>query len=141
MKIKKPIILQTQRVVLLYGDFTYNNGDSVIVFTHENKNLEIPVDAIISGATLFGDSKKSIFQGSILLNEKSVPQIRDFLKQGNNLSVGNLVHKFWGINPPPCPQGTGQPECPPKTGIVAHFLDINLQSPVEAFSLPNIQSK
>ena len=127
---------KTQKVILLYGDFTYKKGDGEITITNEKNVLKIPVKSIISGANLFGDVKQDKYQGSLLLrgDGKLASQVRDFLKTGKDSRQGVFNANSWGINPPPCPPG--QPECPPKAGLIAHFFETNLGSPIEVISLP-----
>jgi hypothetical protein len=129
---------KTQKVVLLYGNYMYQQGKENIIFTNGKEELKIPFSSLIDGKSIAGDAKEGLHLGALLLKDdkKTTPQILDFIKKQGDfspISLTNGVKQPDLVNDPPCPPG--QPKCPPRPGLSAIFFDMNVGASISLWSM------
>jgi hypothetical protein len=129
-----PETIQTQKVILLYGNYSLINNNTLIELSDGANKLQIPVSALLDGKALFGDAIKNKFQGSLLFKDQGTlyAQINTFLQTAGARYSGNKLDPTGSqaITPPrtPPPCGTGQ--CPGLELYQVSTFEINVATPI-----------
>jgi hypothetical protein len=103
----------TQKVILLYGNYSMLSNNTIIEFADGNNKLQLPVSSLLDGKALFGNAASNKFQGSLMFKNEGTTyaQINTFLKlagarySGNKLSPAGTQAIVPPIAPPPCGSG------------------------------------
>ncbi len=134
---KKPPIQEpvTQKVILLNGNYFYKKGDENVIFTNGNQELKIPFSSLVDGKSLYGDSEGNHLGALLLKDEPKIAlAISDFMKidgKSSAISLTNGPGQPDIVNDPPCPPNQ---KCPPRHGITATFMEVNLGSNISVYS-------
>jgi hypothetical protein len=130
----KVAAVTTQKVILLYGNFSLANNNKDIKLSDGNNSLLLPVSSALDGKALFGDAKNNKFQGSLLFIDQGTTytQISNFLKlSGAGYSANKLDPSLaTGIVPPLNPPGCGVGGCPGMPSYQMHTFEINVAVPI-----------
>lgn len=131
----KVAAITTQKVILLYGNYSLVNNDKDIKLTNGNKSLLLPVSSLLDGKALFGDNKTNKFQGSLLFKDEGTTytQISDLLKAstGSSYSANKLDPTgSQGITIPRNPPGCGTGACPGIEMFQMSTFEINVAVPI-----------
>ncbi len=105
----------TQKVILLYGNYSMLSNNTIIEFADGNNKLQLPVSSLLDGKALFGNAANNKYQGSLMFKNEGTTysQINAFLKSagarysGNKLSASGNASIVPPIAPPPCGTGGG----------------------------------
>jgi hypothetical protein len=124
----------TQKVILLYGNYSIVNNDKDIKLSDGNNSLLLPVSSLLDGKALFGNNATNKFQGSLLFKDQGTTytQISNFLKlagarySGNKLLPDGSAGIFVPRNPPGC--GTGA--CPGIEFYQISTFEVNVAVPI-----------
>jgi hypothetical protein len=127
--------ITTQKVILLYGNYSIVNNDKDIKLTNGNKSLLLPVSSLLDGKALFGDNKTNKFQGSLLFKDEGTTyiQISNLLKvsTGTSYSANKLDPTgSQGIVIPRNPPGCGVGGCPGMPSFQMSTFEINVAVPI-----------
>jgi hypothetical protein len=126
--------ITTQKVVLLYGNFSIVNNNKDIKLVDGNNSLLIPVSSALDGKALFGSNPNNKYQGSLLFKDDGIisVQISKFLKlSGAGYSANKLDPTgSVGIIPPLNPPGCGVGGCPGKPSYQMHLFEVNVALPI-----------
>jgi hypothetical protein len=130
----KVAAITTQKVILLYGNYSIVNSDKDIKLSDGNNSLLLPVSSLLDGKALFGDAKNNKFQGSLLFIDQGTTytQISNFLKlSGLGYSASKLDPTgSMGIIIPRTPPGCGVGGCPGMPSYQMHTFEINVAVPI-----------
>jgi hypothetical protein len=130
----KVAAVTTQKVILLYGNFSLANNDKDIKLSDGNNSLLIPVSSLLDGKAFFGSNANNIFQGSLLFKDQGTTytQISNFLKlSGSGYSASKLDPTgSVGIIIPRTPPGCGVGGCPGMPSYQMHTFEINVAVPI-----------
>ena len=124
----------TQKVVLLYGNFSLVNNNKDIKLVDGNNSLLIPASSALDGKALFGSSANNKFQGALLFKDDGVIslQISKFLKlsgvgySANKLDPAGSTGIVITFNPPGC--GVGG--CPGRPSYQMYIMEVNTALPI-----------
>jgi hypothetical protein len=126
--------ITTQKVILLYGNYSIVNNDKDIKLSNGNNTLLLPVSSLLDGKALFGSNANNIFQGSLLFKDQGTTytQISNFLKlSGAGYSANKLDPTgSVGIIIPRTPPGCGVGGCPGKPSYQMHIFEVNVAVPI-----------
>ena len=126
--------ITTQKVVLLYGNFSLVNNNKDIKLVDGNNSLLIPVSSALDGKALFGSSANNKFQGALLFKDDGVIslQISKFLKlSGTGYSANKLDPAgSTGIVLPFNPPGCGVGGCPGRPSYQMYTMDVDMVVPI-----------
>ena len=130
------VAITTQKVILLYGNYSLVNNNQDIKLVDGNNSLILPVSSLLDGKALFGSNNTNNFQGALLFKDQGTTyaQINNFLKLGgiagysfNKLlpdgSAGIVVPR----NPPGCGLGGA---CPGRMSRQMYTMEVNISVPM-----------
>jgi hypothetical protein len=131
----KVAAVTTQKVILLYGNYSLVNNDKDIKLTEGNNSLLLPVSSLLDGKAMFGDAKNNKFQGSLLFKDQGTTytQIYNFLKlSGSGFSTNKLLPdgSVMGTTIPRNPPGCGVGGCPGMPSFQMHTFEVNIAVPI-----------
>ncbi len=125
----------TQKVILLNGNYFYKKGGENVIFTNGNQELKIPFSSLVDGKSLFGDSQGNHLGALLLKDDPTIAStINDFMKIDGKTSAISLTNGPGQpdiVNDPPCPPNQ---KCPPRHGVTATFMEVNLNSNISVSS-------
>jgi hypothetical protein len=124
--------ITTQKVILLYGNYSLVNNDQDIKLIDGNYSLTLPVSSLLDGKALFGSNNTNSFQGALMFKDQGTTytQISNFLKLGG--VAGYSANKLFpdgsaGIviprNPPGCGLGGA---CPGRMSRQMYTMEVNI---------------
>jgi hypothetical protein len=126
----------TQKVILLYSNYSIINKNQDIMLIDGNNTLTLPVTSLLDGKALFGSNNTNNFQGTLLFKDQGTTytQISNFLQAGgvagysfNKLlpdgSAGIVVPR----NPPGCGLGGA---CPGRMNRQMYTMEVNIAVPI-----------
>ncbi len=126
--------ITTQKVVLLYGNYSIVNNDKDLKLVDGNNSLLLPVSSLLDGKALFGSNPNNKFQGSLLFKDDGVVSVKisKFLKlSGAGYSVNKLDPTgSAGIVIPRNPPGCGVGGCPGKPSYQMYIMEVNVATPI-----------
>lgn len=126
--------ITTQKVILLYGNYSLVNNNQSIKLTDGNNSLLLPVSSLLDGKALFGSNATNKFQGSLLFKDQGTTytQISNFLKlAGARYSGSKLMPDgSQGIVIPKNPPGCGTGACPGIEFYQMHTFEVNIAIPI-----------
>lgn len=126
--------ITTQKVILLYGNYTLIKSNTLIQLADGNNILQIPVTALLDGKALFGSNTTNKFQGSLLFKDEGTTytQISNFLKLVGARYSGNklMPDGSQGIVIPRNPPGCGTGACPGIEFYQMHTFEVNIAVPI-----------
>jgi hypothetical protein len=126
--------ITTQKVILLYGNYSIVNNDKDIKLSDGNNSLLLPVSSLLDGKALFGSNATNKFQGSLLFKDQGTTytQISNFLKLAGVRYSGNklLADGSAGIVVPRNPPGCGTGACPGIELYQMHTFEVNIAIPI-----------
>ena len=130
----KVAAITTQKVILLYGNFSFVNNNKDIKLVEGNNSLLIPVSSALDGKALFGSNATNKFQGSLLFKDDGIISLKisKFLQlsgvgySANSLNPTGSVGIILPINPPGC--GVGG--CPGKPSYQMYIMEVNTATPM-----------
>ena len=124
----------TQKVILLYGQYSLVNNDKDIKLSDGNNSLLLPVSSLLDGKALFGSNANNKFQGSLLFKDEGTTytQISKFLQLAGARYSGNklLADGSAGIVVPRNPPGCGTGACPGIELYQMHTFEVNIAVPI-----------
>ena len=124
----------TQKVILLYGNYSLVNKDATIQLVDGKNTLQLPVSSLINGKALFGDNKTNTFQGPLLFKDDGTTYklISDFMKlSGSGYAADKLVlDGTQGIVIPRNPPGCGVGGCPGMPNFQMLTMEVNIAVPI-----------
>jgi hypothetical protein len=130
----KVAAVTTQKVVLLYGNFSLVNNNKDIKLVDGNNSILIPVSSALDGKALFGSNPNNKFQGSILFKDDGIISVKisKFLQlSGAGYSANKLDPTgSMGIVPPLNPPGCGVGGCPGRPSFQMHIFEVNVALPI-----------
>jgi hypothetical protein len=126
--------ITTQKVILLYGNFSLVNNNKDIKLVDGNNSLLIPVSSALDGKAIFGSNAYNKFQGSLLFKDDGIISVKisKFLKlsgagySANKLDPIGSVGIVLPFNPPGC--GVGG--CPGKSSYQMYLMEVNTATPI-----------
>ncbi|MEA5461834.1 hypothetical protein VB796_22380 [Arcicella sp. LKC2W] len=126
--------ITTQKVILLYGNYSLVKNNTLIELVDGNNVLQLPVSSLLDGKALFGDNATNKFQGPLLFkNEGSTYKlISSFLKlSGAGYSANKLSPDgSAGIVIPRNPPGCGVGGCPGMPSRQMLTMEVNIAVPI-----------
>ncbi|MEY4540010.1 MAG: hypothetical protein RLZZ306_1767 [Bacteroidota bacterium] len=130
----KVAAITTQKVILLFGNYSLVNNDKDIKLVDGNNSLLLPVSSLLDGKAMFGDAKNNKFQGSLLFKDEGTTytQISKFMKlSGAGYSANKLDPTgSAGIIIPRTPPGCGVGGCPGMPSYQMHTFEVNIATPI-----------
>ena len=124
----------TQKVILLYGNYSLVNNNQTIKLVDGNNSLLLPVSSLLDGKAMFGSNANNIFQGSLLFKDQGTTytQISNFMKlSGAGYSANKLDPSgSAGIVIPKNPPGCGVGGCPGMPTYQMHTFEVNIAMPI-----------
>ncbi len=130
----KVATVTTQKVILLYGNYSLINNNKDIKLIDGNNSLILPVSSLIDGKALFGSNPNNIFNGALLFKNQGTvyTQLNNFLKlSGGGYSSNVLDPSLFSIKTPPLnPPGCGVGGCPGRPSFQMSTFEINVAVPV-----------
>lgn len=126
--------ITTQKVILLYGNYSLVNNNQTIKLVDGNNSLLLPVTSLLDGKAMFGSNANNIFQGSLLFKDQGTTytQISNFMKlSGAGYSANKLDPSgSAGIVIPKNPPGCGVGGCPGMPAFQMHTFEVNIAMPI-----------
>ena len=126
--------ITTQKVVLLYGNFSLVNNNKDIKLIDGNNSILLPLSSLIDGKALFGSNPNNIYSGALLFKNQGTiyTQLSNFLKlSGSGYSSNVLDPGLFSIKTPPLnPPGCGVGGCPGRPSFQMSTFEINIAVPV-----------
>lgn len=130
----KVAAITTQKVILLFGNYSLVNNDKDIKLVDGNNSLLLPVSSLLDGKALFGSNANNKFQGSLLFKDEGTTytQISKFMKlSGAGYSANKLDPTgLAGIVIPRNPPGCGVGGCPGMPSYQMHTFEVNIAMPI-----------
>jgi hypothetical protein len=128
--------ITTQKVILLYGNYSLVNNNTTIELVEGNNVLQLPTTTLLDGKALFGSNTTNKFQGPLLFkNEGSTYKlISNFLKLSGAGYSRNLLDPAGslGIVIPRNPPGCGVGGCPGMPSRQMYTMEVNIAVPITA---------
>ena len=130
--------ITTQKVILLYGNYSLVNNNQDIKLIDGNNSLTLPVSSLLDGKALFGSNNTNSFQGALLFKDQGTTytQISNFLKLGgvagysfNKLLADGSAAIVPPRNPPGCGLGGS---CPGRMSRQMYTMEVNIAIPITA---------
>jgi hypothetical protein len=127
--------ITTQKVILLYGNYSLVNNNQTIKLVEGNNSLLLPVSSLLDGKAMFGSNATNQFQGSLLFKDQGTTytQIYNFLKlSGSGFSSNKLLPdgSVMGTTIPRNPPGCGVGGCPGMPSFQMHTFEVNIAVPI-----------
>ena len=126
--------ITTQKVVLLYGNYSIVNNDKDLKLVDGNNSLLLPVSSLLDGKALFGSNPNNKFQGSLLFKDDGIVSVKisKFLQlSGAGYSANKLDPTgSAGIVIPRTPPGCGVGGCPGRPSFQMYLMEINVGTPI-----------
>jgi hypothetical protein len=130
----KVAAITTQKVILLYGNYSLVNNNQTIKLVDGNNSLLLPITSLLDGKAMFGSNANNIFQGSLLFKDQGTTytQISNFMKlSGAGYSANKLDPSgSAGIVIPRNPPGCGVGGCPGMPSYQMHTFEVNIAMPI-----------
>jgi hypothetical protein len=126
--------ITTQKVILLYGNYSLVKNNTLIELVDGNNVLQLPVSSLLDGKALFGDNATNKFQGPLLFKDEgsTYKLISNFLKlSGAGYSANKLSPDgSAGIVIPRNPPGCGVGGCPGMPSRQMLTMEVNIAIPI-----------
>ena len=130
--------ITTQKIILLYSNYSIVNNDQDIKLIDGNNSLTLPVSSLLDGKALFGSNNTNSFQGALIFKDQGTTyaQINNFLKLGG--TAGYSFNKLLpdgstGITIPRNPPGCGLGgSCPGRMSRQMYTMEVNIAIPITA---------
>ncbi|MDZ7900002.1 MAG: hypothetical protein U5N85_18495 [Arcicella sp.] len=130
----KTAAVTTQKVILLYGNYSLVNNNKDIKLVDGNNSLLLAVSSLLDGKAMFGDNKTNKFQGSLIFKDEgsTYTQISKFLKMSGAGYSANKLDPTGsaGIVIPRNPPGCGVGGCPGMPSYQMHTFEVNITMPI-----------
>jgi hypothetical protein len=131
----KVAAITTQKVILLYGNYSLVNNNQSIKLIDGNSSLILPVSSLLDGKALFGSNNTNNFQGPLLFKDQGTTytQIYNFLKlAGAGFSSNKLLPdgSVMGTTIPRNPPGCGVGGCPGIISRQMYTMEVNIAVPI-----------
>ena len=104
-----PETIQTQKVILLYGNYSLINNNTLIELSDGANKLQIPVSALLDGKALFGDAiKNKLADFALVFGLKKMVRIERAIGAVATLDlVANGAGQILIFKPMNCGRATG----------------------------------
>jgi hypothetical protein len=130
----KVAAVTTQKVILLYGNYSLVNNDKDIKLVDGNNSLLLPVSSLLDGKAIFGNANTNKFQGSLLFKDEGTTytQISKFLKMATGRYSSNKLDPSGSnaANPPRTPPPCGTGACPGISLYQMHTMEVLIATPM-----------
>jgi hypothetical protein len=124
----------TQKVILLHGNYSLLNNNTIIELNNGNTKLQIPVSSLLDGAALFGNVVNNKFQGALLFKDAGTLKndIHNFLKiSGSKFNAIQLdATGTQATNPPRTPPICGSGSCIGGELYQMSIFEVNIATPI-----------
>jgi hypothetical protein len=126
--------ITTQKVILLYGNYSLVNNNQDIKLVDGNNSLLLPVSSLLDGKAMFGNASTNKFQGSLLFKDigTTYTQISNFLKLATGRYSSNKLDPSGSnaASPPKTPPPCGAGACPGISFYQMHTMEVNIATPI-----------
>ena len=126
--------ITTQKVILLYGNYSLVNNNQDIKLVDGNNSLLLPVSSLLDGKAIFGNASTNKFQGSLLFKDQGTTytQISNFLKLATGRYSSNKLDPSGSnaASPPKTPPPCGIGACPGISLYQMHTMEVLIAIPM-----------